>query len=561
MLQHFVGFYELERHTSQANMAAECDLLHSLPDFKKFISNDRRFLIFASRFEHPTQDQAIETNQRLLALAGYPYIYDGAGDGQKLCTMDNTTLKSVLKIANGTFALVAYESNSGVLLATDCLGARPLYYSFHDEKIYFSTSFSLMIKFCPAVHKMNRNALAEQIAFCYPLGSKTLSSEISVLRDGECLIADDDGYRTERYHDWRSFPLVKRNLSEELKACGEAFREAVRSRITPQETQLGLLSGGLDSRMIVARLREEGMSVIASNCSMPGTLDEQLCDDFAEAADVKVLHVPWTPDLLGVSMGRTTSLMLKKALSGLPSGNVFSGDGGGELFGFLMMSKKLLKTLEIEGVEEVINHLPGQEGLSRHVVISKFAKEMENLASQGVASEFKEMRDLPKEKAMQLFFILNDLRCHLHDYFGSLDSEARELLLPFYDRRVLASVIKISPPFNQYIGHQFYYELHPLISPLMNTVAWQAYPESSPCPVPLKRNGITQWKAVKQVNSLRRSYWRKRAIVSIFNSKPIDFVRYRSVILAILIDFFPSQDYSYIFKQYLALEDAFLSIS
>ena len=50
------------------------------------------------------------------------------------------------------------------------------------------------------------------------------------------------------------------------------------------------------------------------------------------------------------------------------------------------------------------------------------------------------------EKALHIFVLTNDLRRHLHEYFNRLPRTRVELLLPFYDRRVIESVLRIPPP-------------------------------------------------------------------------------------------------------------------
>lgn len=559
MLEHFVGCYRLGSLHQKPSPLERLDFKQTGVSFEEFASHDSRFVLYASSLEKLIS----AGNTRVVALAGCAVFGEGGPETERdrFLRMNYPEFRDTLNDANGTFALAAYDDLGRLLLSTDSLGARPLYYAFCLEELYFSTSFALLVKACPAKHEMDLQAFAEQIAFGYPLGGRTLSSEISVLRDGECLLASEGHYRVERYHDWRKLPVNAQDREHELNECADAFCKAVRSRIVPNEQQLGLLSGGLDSRMIVARLREEGVAVTVSNCSMAGTLDQQLCEDFAELAKVTVLHVPWTPDLLGVSIAKTTSLMLRRALSTLPAGPVFSGDGGGELFGFLMLSKKLLKTVKSLGLEQATAYYASKEKISKQVVDSEFAEEMERLALAGMSSELKNIGNPSPEKSMQLFFILNDLRCHLHDYFSSLDSGARELILPFYDRRVLKSVMQISPDFDTYVGHQFYYELMPRISPLTHSVAWQAYPESLPCPVEPLRDGVTQWKAVKQISNLRRGYWRRKTIFSVARSAPMGIVRYWRIFLTVLLDTFPSQDRSYIFLQYLNLQESFASLN
>jgi asparagine synthase (glutamine-hydrolysing) len=567
MLDHFVGRYQLSRHFEQPLPEFEFDSARFGLVLEKNGSDQHGLNIFASRMS-VAQHEATDTREgglRVVATAGCLGLAENLawGDDETpiLLPMNNQQLHGALSKANGTFALASLDSDGALLLATDSLGARPLYYAVHVDMLYFSTSFELIVEIYPGTHALNRQALAEQISFCYPLGSRTLSLAVSVLRDGECLIASENGYRVERYLDWRQTASVDRSPAEELNVCVEAFSQAIRSRIDRHSQQLILLSGGLDSRMVAAALREEKQEVVAANCAITDTLDEHLCADFSLQAGVTLRCLPWTPDLLGVNAAKTTSGMLRRASSILGAGLVFSGDGGGELFGFHEISKHLLAIINDQGLGPAITYYAKKVTVSRRVVERGLAEEFDALAIAGMKEQFDEMPHVVPEKAMQYFLILNDLRCHLHDYFCSLESEVKELKLPFYDRRVLRSVFEIAPPFERCIGHRFYYKLLPLVSPLITRVPWQAYPESLPCPIPIVNKGLTQWKAIRRIEKNRAPDWRNRALKLIFKSNQNGMFRLQYIVLAAVLDIFSIRNYSYIFKEYLALQDAIRSLN
>ena len=531
----------------------------------KFVSENNRLVIYSSRIKSSkSSENATRSGENIaIAIAGYLGLdrsHDNAipkSSNDEISIIDsNSSLLRKLNFANGTFALAAYDGTESFLLATDSLGARPLYYAHHAGVIYFSTSFSLIRKIYPGNFQINKQAVAEQIRFCYPLGNRTISSDISVLRDGECLIASNGNYSVSQYSDWRKISPSIRNRQQELESCSNAFKKAIQSRMTPGTTQYSLLSGGLDSRTVVAKLIDENCSVVASNRSLTGSLDQQYCAEFAAKNKVDVSYITWQDDRQ-TSAGMTTAHVLKSATSCLPVSHIFSGDGGGETFGFITIDKQLLEVIQTHGLISAINHYASSQTLSKTIVTSEYYNELEELALQGIKSEFDRFGDFHPEKAFQLFFLLNELRRHLHDYFDSSDPETKELLLPFYDRRVLESIIKIAPPFEQYIGHKFYYDLIPYISSRIKSVAWQTYPWSAPCPVQSSCNGINQWDQSKQTTKLEAPYWRKRALKSLLTSKPLPFIRHSHIFATILFDTISSKNHSYIFKQYEAIIDIF----
>lgn len=562
MLQHFAGSCRLgPSHAGEAMAMEEGRLRFALPG-REFVSADGRLRLFAARMGD-NRGQIAPTDaasERVVAQAGRAGLTAGDDDIDQWLATPHSGLRAVLPSATGTFALAAYAGDGELLLATDALGARPLYYAASGNLLHFATAFPLLLQMLPGEHVLDRQALAELIAFSYPLGRRTLSAAVSVLRDGECLLVSAGKVRVERYHDWRDEALAERDRQAELQECAEAFRMAVASRMPVSGVQHALLSGGLDSRMIVARLREERRPVVVANCSPAGTLDEQCCSDFAREAGVPVRRVAWTPDLLQGTAGKTTTVMLKRALSCLPPGPVFSGDGGGETFGFMLISPALLAIVKQHGLALALEHLSAKERISRNVVTPDFADELDALARDGLLAEFATMRGIHPHKALQLFFLLNDLRCHLHDYFDSLDEAAHELLLPYYDRRVLQSVLRIAPPFDDYIRHRFYYDLLPLVSSLNLLAAWQSYPESIPCPKPPRAGGMTQWEFVKYIEKTYAAHWRRESLRTILHARSTAIVRYHRILAAMLFDLLAAGDHSYILRQYLALQEIFSSL-
>lgn len=565
MLEHFIGSYCLKQDHSQTNARSAIEKIGINLCLNKFVSENNSLVIYSSRIKSSrSSEKAPRRGENVaIALAGYLGLdrsHDNAlpnSSNDEISILDsNSALLSKLNFANGTFALAAYDETESFLLATDSLGARPLYYAHHAGVIYFSTSFSLISKIYPGNVQLDKQAVAEQIKFCYPLGNRTFSSEISVLRDGECLIASNGNYSLSQYSDWRKISPRIRNRQQELENCSDAFTKAIYSRTTPGTTQYSLLSGGLDSRMIVAELIDENYSVVASNRSFTGSLDQQYCAEFAARNNVDVSYATWQNDRQ-TSAGMTTAHVLKSATSSLPASHVFSGDGGGEIFGFITIDKQLLEVLQTHGLANAINYYASRQTLSKSIVTTEYYNDLEKLALQGINSEFNRFEDIHPEKAFQLFFLLNELRRHLHDYFDSTDPEAKELLLPFYDRRVLESIIKITPPFEQYIGHKFYYDLIPYISSRIKSVAWQTYPWSAPCPVQSNCTGIDQWDLSKQTAKLEAPYWRKRTLKSLLTSRPLPFIRHSHIFATILFDVISPQSHSYIFKQYETIIDIF----
>jgi hypothetical protein len=497
------------------------------------------------------------------AVAGDLHIYEShsvdqtATDDQEwLATRLMTGDYASLANANGTFAAAIYlPDRDELVLSTDSLGARPLYYRLETHGVWFSTSFDLLQRLSRLQNAVNLQALAEQFAFCYPLRERTAALEVSVLRDNEYLLASRSGSKVQRYFDWRELPIASRNAAEELRMCADAFHSAVRCRMSPHGPQLALLSGGLDSRCIVATLRAGGSEVNAATIAWQSSLDYYYAREFAKAAEVNLVDVGVEPSLT-TTPGKRTQRLLVAATEPFHPQAVFSGDGGGETFGFLIMSQEIISLLAKGQVEEALQLYSRENALPLSIMSWQTAQAICDAPYVGMKQEFEELAGLHPEKAFQLFLLRNDLRRHLHDYFDSLDENVSELLLPFYDRRVVASVLRIAPPLQDYIRHAFFYRLLESLPQSVRAVRWQAYPKSLPCPLPGIDPAPDQWERAKEYFAKAERGWRKESLRSLLTKKPANsFIRPERIAAAAILDFFRLRRYGYLFMSHLAIRD------
>jgi asparagine synthase (glutamine-hydrolysing) len=418
-----------------------------------------------------------------------------------------------IRRANGTFALAEFDPGTGaLLLVTDSLGARPLYWTRQGDTLIFSTSIRLIAALPGLRYEVDWTSVAEQGAFCYPLASRTPLIGVQVLRDGEALIASPAGLDLTRYHRWEDTPLVEASATEHADHFHAVFLQAVKDRCPPSGPVSTLLSGGLDSRCIAAALLDLGREVEAWNLSRDGWQDHLLAAQFAGRAGIPLQRVLWTRQFLAETPGFTTMSALLAASSRITAPQAFSGDGGGETIGFLMMKPAILNLLRqghtAEAIESYVNLTP----VSPRVVGRRLFETVRNAPREGMNAEFTALSGLPPQKAMQLFLLRNDMRRHLHDYFEYSELHSTELLLPYYDRRVLEGVIRIAPPLDAFLAHRLYYEWMKRFQAPVRDVPWQAYDGHEPCPLPIPPDAVPQWEALKPHRVLRGKDWRELAL-------------------------------------------------
>ena len=222
--------------------------------------------------------------------------------------------------------------------------------------------------------------------------------------------------------------------------------------------------------------------------------------------------------------------VLTAAAAPLTPGRVFSGDGGGETVGFLLMPPGVMEKLGRGEIGPAIReYLHGHEMPDR-----LFRPQWRSLAAEHAPRAMREALSqyahAPAQKAMHLFVILNDLRRHLHDFFEVAPGIGLDLTLPFYDRRVLHSVLRLAPPLDPYLSHRLYHVVLQRAPQACVRVPWQSYPGRLPCPLPREGPPLkTQWQLNQEWSSRKTavfcrsvlSEWRQGRLAADYLNVPL----------------------------------------
>jgi asparagine synthase (glutamine-hydrolysing) len=165
----------------------------------------------------------------------------------------------------GMFAFVVAERDSGrVMLARDRLGVKPLYLSqMRDGALRFASTLPALLKGGGVDTTLDPVALHHYLSWHSVVPApRTILMGVRKLPPATVLVIEPGGERREREY-WRpSFTRDAQRASWSAQDWAEAVLEATRvavRRRTVSDVPVGvLLSGGLDSSLIVALLAEAG---------------------------------------------------------------------------------------------------------------------------------------------------------------------------------------------------------------------------------------------------------------------------------------------------------------
>lgn len=385
----------------------------------------------------------------------------------------------------GTYSMLLHRVlDERLVLATDTLGSRPLYYAEHGGRLYFSSCLSVLEGLSVLPLTVSADALFERLSLTINLDGRTPYRGVRVLRQGEHLTARANEYATSFYHRWDGLPPVELDYPGRVRRVYELFRQAVERRCWRSQDAIAMLSGGLDSRMNAGVLHQLGRRIVAVNCAPPGAglHDETYAGRVAAALGCGLVRVPLPPG--PVNWGRLTGEGIRKvpfALDPAAARLVFSGDGGSVGLGLVYYQPETIALLRdgrfAEALEQYLKpclRIPNRY-LQRGTQTLVDARLRETIRTLTLACDSEPGRQF------HLFLMHNDQRTHLHSYYEQIARHEHEILTPFYDADLLR--FALACPVDDFAGHRLYHDVLAYLPEALTRIPWQTYPGHLPCPV------------------------------------------------------------------------------
>ncbi len=157
---------------------------------------------------------------------------------------------------NGMFSFAIWDSKKKKLfLARDRMGVKPLFYCFVNNQLLFSSEIKSLLQFDDVKRELNYEALSQFTTYAYTVDGQTLFKNINELLPGHKLIYFSDTKKFVISQYW-NLSLHQHNDSEDviLAKLEKLFEQSVKLRLESDVPVGALLSGGLDSSIMVAML-------------------------------------------------------------------------------------------------------------------------------------------------------------------------------------------------------------------------------------------------------------------------------------------------------------------
>ena len=181
----------------------------------------------------------------------------------------------------GKFGLAVWDGERRrAVLARDPLGVKPLYYAHCGDVVVFASELKSVIASGLVPLDLDYEAIDAYLALGYVPGPRTPLASVAKLMPGHRLVIDPQRASVEQYWRYPEHRRPSRRLSEEEYGEGliEHLEDAVRVRLMSDVPVGAMLSGGLDSSLVVA--------LMARNLAEPV---KTFSVGFAEAGDANEL--------------------------------------------------------------------------------------------------------------------------------------------------------------------------------------------------------------------------------------------------------------------------------
>jgi len=213
------------------------------------------------------------------------YSFNSTSDTEVLLKAYHYWGNSCFAKFNGMWALAIFnKSKNSIILCRDRFGQKPLYYSINKGTISFSSENKFIRNLDTNKIKINENYLADYLyKGISDHNSHSAFVGINEVLPGHYLEYDSNGIREVNYWNFRP-GFKEKNLKKAIEEFSYLFEDALKLRMRSDVPVGCLLSGGLDSSLIVCSLHALGYLSKGTFETFTAIFDEQ---EFSEEKYVK----------------------------------------------------------------------------------------------------------------------------------------------------------------------------------------------------------------------------------------------------------------------------------
>src|SRR5437762_5485429 len=196
---------------------------------------------------------------------------------------------------NGMFGVAIWDvPNERLVLARDAMGIKLNYYRIDNGRLTFGSEIRPIVAAEQRTPNVDPVALNLFLRFRYTPSPLTMFQGVRKLASGTMLVVEGGECREERWYNYAPIPFSSpKEDKEATHELLELYKAAVRRHLLSDVPVGILLSGGLDSGLLLALMNEQGGPWPAYTIGYGETFEDDELADAAETASVLgARHVP-----------------------------------------------------------------------------------------------------------------------------------------------------------------------------------------------------------------------------------------------------------------------------
>ena len=200
---------------------------------------------------------------------------------------------------NGMFGLAIWDvKKKRLVVARDAMGIKLIYYRIENGQLTFGSEIRAVLAAENSKPEVDPVALNLFLRFRYTPSPLTIFQGIRKLAPGTMLIVEGGRCREERWYNYTPVPFSSpKEDKEATHELLELYRGAVRRHLLSDVPVGILLSGGLDSGLLLALMNEQGGPWPTYSVGYGETFaDDELADAKETAALLGARHIPMRLD-------------------------------------------------------------------------------------------------------------------------------------------------------------------------------------------------------------------------------------------------------------------------
>ena len=219
-------------------------------------------------------------------LEGYGHVFRTNSDTEVIIHGYKQWGEEVLNRLNGMFGLAIWDVRQmRLVLARDPFGIKLLYYRIDGDSLYFGSEMRPIRVMMRDKAEIDPTALNLLLRYRFTPSRYTILSGVQKLAPGTKLTAQNGSYKISRWYRFKPTPFTPPKSSEEAQEELLAlYKQAIRRQLISDVPVGLLLSGGIDSGMLLALMNFNGSSWPTYSVGYGSTFADDELADASESA-------------------------------------------------------------------------------------------------------------------------------------------------------------------------------------------------------------------------------------------------------------------------------------